>query len=215
MNDTRKQIIELIEPYMDKSLSEGCLIEIQKPKLLLKNNKIKELNKLYWHCLSEKQIDILKEENRYEEEDYRLIKLNKEDFEIEKWSIIPAVYDHYNCIRHYVRNIPNWKHIFNNECLKQELYIDEYLGEKHKWKEFKDIYFFHKYYILEKIIWHYDITAVLKYVNSLESYWVLIENWNIELFLEQSPIWEILNKPLHLYTEQEEKELLDLLLKLK
>ena len=26
MNETRKQIIELIEPYMDKTLSEWCLI---------------------------------------------------------------------------------------------------------------------------------------------------------------------------------------------
>lgn len=29
MTETRKQIIELIEPYMDKNLCEGCLIEIE------------------------------------------------------------------------------------------------------------------------------------------------------------------------------------------
>jgi len=26
MNETRKAIIELIEPYMEKELSEGCLV---------------------------------------------------------------------------------------------------------------------------------------------------------------------------------------------
>jgi len=67
----------------------------------------------------------------------------------------------------------------------------------------------------EKILWHYDITAVLKYI------W---NRWKLKLSsmtfdvcdLQDNLLWEIkINKPLHLYTEQEDKQLLELLLKLK
>lgn len=70
-----------------------------------------------------------------------------------------------------------------------------------------------------KTLWHYDITAVLKYIwdNHWEcsscDFWlkdlqfVSIHNKNRLLFT-------LPNKPLHLYTEQEEKQLLELLQKL-
>ena len=71
-----------------------------------------------------------------------------------------------------------------------------------------------------KIIWHYDITAVLKYIDSK---WYNIHNeqnnWVIYVYksdwFDNPYLWIIQFKPLHLYTEQEEKELLELLLKLK
>ena len=63
------------------------------------------------------------------------------------------------------------------------------------------------------IIWHYDITAVLKYVvQSGRSYdfdFHYIKIW-------QNDSWILTpNKPLHLYTEQEDKNLLELLQKIK
>lgn len=69
------------------------------------------------------------------------------------------------------------------------------------------------------VIGHYDITAVLKYINKTKKY--LMDNVSIfqwEILIE--PIyWQyylhILNKPLNLYTEEENKNLLELLLKLK
>ena len=74
-----------------------------------------------------------------------------------------------------------------------------------------------------RIIWHYDITAVLKYIenNRIEKSWYdrydyftytkyLIQFWKREEWFDAIP-----NKPLHLYSEQEEKDLLELLLKIK
>ncbi len=75
---------------------------------------------------------------------------------------------------------------------------------------------------IDDIIWHYDITAVLKYIETYEDFYTEFD-WpanRIEPFkfiitdLQDNIIWEMPNKPLHLYTEQEEKELLELLLKL-
>jgi hypothetical protein len=125
MTETRKAIIEIIEPYMEKDLSEGCIIETAWCR--------------DWCCSMETEI--------------YWIDTNK--IEIEKY----------------------WR------------------------------------YIIE-IIWHYDITAVLKYISSLwythQWWWLwfwLHKNWNIET-------WPIM-KPLNLYSNTEEKELLNLLLKLK
>jgi len=72
----------------------------------------------------------------------------------------------------------------------------------------------------DKIVWHYDITSVLKYIWN--------HNWNFQQTYKDDFIWmtwrnlemsisdiAIPNKPLHLYTEQEDKKLLQLLIKLK
>jgi hypothetical protein len=76
-----------------------------------------------------------------------------------------------------------------------------------------------------KIIWHYDITAVLKYIKINGGKINMQEktDWNaMYIKVEYLYLWDddydyyhIPNKPLHLYTEQEEKDLLELLLKLK
>ena len=132
MNKTRKQIIELIEPYMDKTLSEGC----------------------YFYPL---------EENWFEHLPVKLLKI------IDKWL--------YEDIRH------------------QYIDIDWTVTD---WS----------YKI--KIIWHYDITAVLKYIDNYNF-------WSIRITENEivTSLWDknacIPNKPLILYTEQEEKELLELL----
>lgn len=69
--------------------------------------------------------------------------------------------------------------------------------------------------IVNKIIWHYDITAVDKYLFFEKNIYNIVK-WNVKiLYLWNKEIWNIPNKPIHLYTEQEEKDLLELLNKLK
>ncbi len=64
-----------------------------------------------------------------------------------------------------------------------------------------------------------EITAVLKYINnSLYVKEIVVWNKEISILIQQDwKYWSefILNKPLHLYTDQEKKDLLKLLLKLK
>lgn len=123
MTETRLKIIELIEPYMDKSLSEWCIY-------------------LYNNILYNTRFQETLEHNFL--------------LEIKKWRI--------------------------------------------------------------KILWHYDITAVLKYINKNVSIWVELDRFWVAFIISNKLngwIDFVLNKPLHLYTDQEEKELLELLLKLK
>lgn len=72
-----------------------------------------------------------------------------------------------------------------------------------------------------KIIWHYDITAVLKYIESKADYTRTSQKWiitilkdKLHMFINWYDIF-LSKKPLHLYTESEEKDLLNLLIKLK
>ena len=151
MNKVRKQIIELISDYMDKTLSEWCLLN--------------------WYS---------NEINIWEYYTY--------------WSYADWYFE---------TNINGYELRFQR------------LKDNWNW----DIW----YYQIEKIIWHYDITAVLKYIEGktqnkdsiiLSIYWELqrIDTYTWD-YIET--IFETKNKPLHLYTEQEEKELLELLLKIK
>ena len=140
MWETRKQIIELIEPYMDKTLSEWAILN--------------------WYS---------NEINIWEYYTY--------------WSYADWYFE---------TNINGYELRFQR------------LKDNWNW----DIW----YYQIEKIIWHYDITAVLKYINKLW-YWIEIDRFGKVFILTNNSF--ILNKPLHLYTEQEEKELLDILTKLK
>ena len=75
-----------------------------------------------------------------------------------------------------------------------------------------------------KIIGHYDICSVLKYIKQQEQFSFMFEEEDDDYFYfelkEQDFNWDqktisIPLKPLHLYSEQEEKDLLELLLKLK
>jgi hypothetical protein len=140
MNETRKAIIGLIEPYMDKTLSEWCFIE----------------SKLTWSI----------------------------------WKII---------------NLSWW----NNWDLIITLEMWNYA-----WKQ--DLY------DRCDIIWHYDITAFLKYIDSK---WYeyskeyneqkFIVETNIRIDSEWNTIWDFIwsfeIKPLHLYDANEEENLLKLL----
>ena len=140
MNETRKQIIELIWDYMDKSLIEWCYMQTQ-----------------IW-----------------------LYKYLWEEFESNNFKWWP----------NYLAD--NWKWIVN----------------------------FNKNTIT-KIIGHYDITAVLKYIESkwsditMTKYVFNVVDKDIRDWQIMKQYWIIANKPLYLYTEQEEKDLLDLLTKLK
>lgn len=64
-----------------------------------------------------------------------------------------------------------------------------------------------------KIIWHYDITAVLKYIKKLW-YWVSGELETITI-IWRNKFWNIPNKPLSLYTDKQKQELIDLFDKLE
>jgi len=134
MNETRKAIIEIIEPHMDKTLSEGCL---------LINNRLKS----------------------------------------KKYSKI-------------IRNRYGWISFISNDS-------HSVTKEKQIW--FKDYH---------KILWHYDITAVLKYIDQTKYDIEVIFSIIIKEY-SGKPFWNIPIKPLSLYTEAEEKDLLELLLKLK
>ena len=126
MNETRKKIIELIEPYMEKELSFGCIIE---------------------HNLTKKQ-------------------------EV----VIESVWKYHTTLNFYAN------------CEKEDI-------EK-SWT----------------IIWHYDITAVMKYIKRK---WIFtLPHWIDNIYFRDEFIdkeYSIPNKPLNLYSEEEEKNLLELL----
>lgn len=146
MNESRKKIIDLIEPYMDKTLNEWCIIEIKK-------------SYEYW-----------------------------------KWKDIDPIY---TTITHL-----SWDGLY--------AWIYRY------WTWERDVNWkFRNWHHWDAIIWHYDITAVLKYI---ENKWCSITfnwYWEIRVYLDNSEFWKTLInltlKPLHLYTEEEEKELLETL----
>lgn len=136
MWETRKQIIELIEPYMEKDLAEGCLI-------------------------------------------------------IDEFWYIQKIYK------------PTWENYRYEMMNWQSRIIDS----------------------MVKILWHYDITAVLKYI--IKNWWKIDHHYKWQIvgsyirieYLYESPddydYYSFKYKPLNLYTPQEEEALIDLLLKLK
>lgn len=138
ITEIKKEIMDLIDPYMDKTLSEGCYC------LLSDKYRMPQKLVFIWE----------EDENGF----------------------------------HYMRFTHWWE-----------------------WKENVDDY---------RIFWHYDITAVLGYIDSKEV--VVFDVWS-EGFVEvyrlddewwRETIWKISNKPLYLYTEEEELNLLELLQKL-
>jgi len=143
MTETRKELINILSDYMDKTLSEGCLVKF----------------------MGEPVSFITKDKD-------------------EDWDDI------------YILNV--W-----NRC---------------------------EIWICPPILWHYDITAVLKYIEKewLKNYDVEIEIvidwddinilWETWYFNNENWTWctdyfdyTIQNKPLYLYTKQEEESLLELL----
>jgi len=74
-----------------------------------------------------------------------------------------------------------------------------------------------------EIIWHYDITAVFDYINSINLHWIwpyyfdsisFSKHYYILTPTGDNDYARIPRKPLNLYTDTEEKELLELLKKL-
>ena len=160
MTDIQKEIIEIIEPYMDKTLSEGCLIKWYSNDIY----SIWEMYKL-WQLVE-----------------------NYTEWELDMW--FKKIYFHWY-----------WEYKNINTC-----------------------------FIIEKIIWHYDITAVLKYIKNirhigleLDYYYKDMWAWKRAIRSKEAEhivyweakIWTFPNKPLNLYTEEENKELLDLFDKLE
>lgn len=163
MNKTRKAIIELIESYTDKSLSEGCYIMVN------------DINKEYIARYVSWDTDI-----NFIWDIYITDSLDN------TWDILYK---------------DRYVNIYYNDTT--ELDYDLVKANYHQWF----------------IYWHYDITAVLKYIHKM---WYDINNTDDSILIWQNEMdyWFctdfcIPNKPLHLYTEQEEKDLLELLTKLK
>jgi len=151
MNETRKAIIELIEPYMDKTLSFWCII-----KVTSKNDRYSS----FWIISAD------------DKEYYRDIRMDTKE------------------------------------------YISASLENINKWCDDSVLWFNYK------IIGHYNIMVIINYIDKL---WYNIHNeqnnWWVYVYksdwFDKPYLWIIKIKSLNLYTEQEEKELLDLLLKLK
>ncbi len=139
MNDTRKAIIELIEPYMAKDLVKWCIIKTH-------------------HKL---------------ENTYNIVELTQ--------AIINSDW--------HITTDWKWNNILRSDT---------------------DTQF--------RILWHYDISAVLKYIEYTQKCStgiVEILSDVINIAMKRGKKWvKIPNKPLHLYTEQEDKDLLELLNKL-
>lgn len=140
MNKLQQEILEIIEPYMDKTLSDHCYIKI-----------------------------------KYTEQIWVYIEESDEIFCRNNWVFGEKVSD-----------------VTNN---------DEYT------EYYKDNVF--------KILWHYDVTAVLKYIAQHITDFEYANDWDLIIFT----IWlgdtrYIPNKPLHLYSESENKDLLELFKKL-
>jgi len=137
------EIMKIIEPYMDKTLSEGCIVK----------TVTKGIPKHLWTNFD------------------------------------------------YV-SLAHWK--------------DSYRTLAHNWRwEYKDVHFDDPYYSEIKILWYYDITAVLKYIKSTNkcAVWMVEIEWElINIKIEESWKWfSLINKPLILYTEQENTLLLKIL----
>ncbi len=102
-----------------------------------------------------------------------------------------------------------------------EPYMDKTLHEnmlvRYKWWIYylRDVWYWNNF----NDIGSYDITAVLKYIDDNSWYieWYYLAGGDINIYENMLYPTErsIPNKPLHLYTEQEEKDLLELLTKLK
>ena len=146
MNETRKELINILSEHMDKTLSEGCLVETR-----------------------------------------------------HNWDM----------------NYPNEWFIISNKYNYELIFYSHWQKVVVSRKEFNDVY-------LYKILGHYDITAVLKYVESKS---ILFDVWKfppwekeieILVFLtKEDEVVRLPFKPLHLYTEKQEKDLLELLKKIK
>lgn len=218
ITETRKSIIELIEPYMDKTLNEWCLAYKYENwnKTLIKH--------LVWEKYSDYDIDnwyVIDLIKRwfYWKTYYRR---DKKGFFIEPTEYLPdwvfnsekynKIYKKFNEILwdiFILSNDSNIYDIFNKTYSYEEDFEKIYLDiEKKSNTEFIPIAY--------KILWHYDITAVWKYlsINSnieiiLQDKICLIERW-LDLEIENTYL-KLLYKPLHLFTEEEDKILLELL----
>jgi len=90
----------------------------------------------------------------------------------------------------------------------QEGVIKKYTPSMKKHNDSEDWFYYNK------ILWHYDITALLKCIYSIS--WSDVSQLNVFLiFSDNSKNYYLPNKPLHLYTDEETKEVILLINKLK
>lgn len=157
MNETRKAIIELIAPYMDRTLGEWCLFMDYLDRIC-QMISIKDIMVSPWNRTTC--------DYPVKEVEYRFTDKSLKRRKYEPW---------YNC-QSILGDFPAWWYNELGELLTA--------SERYLWKT----------------IGHYDITAVIKYITANK--W---DKWCLD---------KIIYKPLYLYTEEEEKVLLDLLIKL-
>ena len=208
MNETRKKIIKLIEPFMDKTLSNGCWVK----------------NFVRWHI-----------HNYYV---YR--KIIASTMIIETWGTCnfsewqefnENLQDNEEWVK--VLDASKWEYQRNNICYLFETEWGEVDFYNHNIKRTIKDFMKHETTLFQKLTWeilgHYDITAVLKYIRK-ETYWsfemkkedsecFILNIYVTEKHMEENhtnPItYELPLKPLHLFSDTEEQELLELLTKLK
>ena len=170
MDKLQQEIMEIIEPYTDKTLSEGCVI-------------ITRTNQAWDYSFSDDMIW----------DDSTCSRIN------DKWEFKDMDNDY--------RTIDDWNYIYSELTGKWEL-------NGKTWE--------YPMYTL-KVLWHYDTTAVLKYIE--DKWWeyrnlhwkIRIQHWHITEEVEWvnltsvNVIWNLEIKPLHLYTKQENILLLELL----
>lgn len=156
MNDIKKEIIDIIEPYMDKTLSEGCYIEF----------KYSYFTNVWYFSNPNKKSELVTKDEIYK------------------------IWDTYNS--KYFSEV-QWKDIIFYYYTDYDKIENETLIE------------------IDKILWHYDISAVLKYIQEKRLIGTDLEkDWR---YFASSWL-DVPNRPLYLYTEQQDKDLLDLLKKL-
>lgn len=127
------------------------------------------------------------------------------DKTLNEWCLINNYFIIWNMLYWY------WTECFLEE-IKNDCVIYFYMTDYNNKETF--------YLDIDKIIWHYDITAVDSFIIWIWeelTYRVIIAWTQSKAVLDKNDnfIWNYPNKPLHLYTEEEDKQLLDLLIKLK
>lgn len=179
MNKLQQEIIEIIEPYMDKTSWRGCIVVCKW-----------EIYAWPWNwtdCFNDT---------------YSLMEMITDD-KSDCWHLL---WEFWEC----------WEYWNYLEDTKFKMF--HFQADIEDWFPYLDV---EDLWEIVQVFWHYDITAVLKYIKSFD--WIMcycFDDWNkfqiYKLADVNQDFWYyyIPNKPLHIYTEQENTLLLELLKKL-
>lgn len=136
----------------------------------------------------------------------------------------------YQLVEWVLNNWFNW--YYKNdliEYVKEWLYLNEKILNSEDFLEWKTDYLIYSIYFkywewlfwnttpkIIKRFWHYDITAVIKMIKN--SWYYILPQWFDKIYFRNDEIdkeIEIPNKPINIYSKEEEKELLEILINIK